>query len=69
MSGDTLVTSGGRVLGVTGVAPTLSAARDRAYEACALISWPGMQYRTDIAEADAALLCHVHQRSGAEVRS
>ena len=30
-------------------APTLPEARSRAYEAAALISWPGLQHRTDIA--------------------
>ena len=48
-SGDEIVTAGGRVLDVTATAPTLGAARDRAYEALALISWPGMHYRRDIA--------------------
>jgi phosphoribosylamine--glycine ligase len=47
-------TAGGRVLGVTAVAPTLSAARDRAYGAAARISWPGCHYRSDIAN-DAVL--------------
>jgi len=46
-------TVGGRVLGVTAVAPTLAEARDRAYEAAAPIEWEGMQMRHDIA-ADAA---------------
>jgi phosphoribosylamine--glycine ligase len=45
----TLVTSGGRVLGVTALAPTLAQARERAYEAAAKISFDGMQMRTDIA--------------------
>ena len=44
-----LVTSGGRVLSVTGLGDTLVDARDRAYEAAAQISWPGRQYRGDIA--------------------
>ena len=44
-----LVTSGGRVLGVTALAPTLAQARDRAYEAAAKIAFDGMQMRTDIA--------------------
>jgi phosphoribosylamine--glycine ligase len=44
-----LVTSGGRVLGVTALAPTLAQARERAYEAAAKISFDGMQMRTDIA--------------------
>jgi len=43
-----LVTSGGRVLDVTALAPTLAQARERAYEAVARISFEGMQYRTDI---------------------
>jgi phosphoribosylamine--glycine ligase len=43
-----LVTAGGRVLDVTATAPTLAAARDRAYEACARISFDGMFYRHDI---------------------
>jgi phosphoribosylamine---glycine ligase len=42
-------TSGGRVLGVTAVAPTLSTARANAYAALAPISWEGVQVRHDIA--------------------
>ncbi|MEA2902591.1 MAG: phosphoribosylamine---glycine ligase [Actinomycetota bacterium] len=42
-------TAGGRVLAVTGMGPTLDAARSCAYAAVAEISWPGMHYRTDIA--------------------
>ncbi len=44
----TLVTSGGRVLNVTAVAPTLAEARTRAYEAVERIDFLAMQYRTDI---------------------
>ncbi|HVN62613.1 MAG TPA: phosphoribosylamine--glycine ligase [Gaiellaceae bacterium] len=44
-----LVTNGGRILGVTGVAPTLAEARSRAYEGADLISFSGMRYRSDIA--------------------
>jgi phosphoribosylamine--glycine ligase len=44
-----VVTSGGRVLGVTALAPTLAQARDRAYEAARMISFEGMQMRSDIA--------------------
>jgi phosphoribosylamine--glycine ligase len=44
-----LVTAGGRVLAVTGSGPTVAAARDHAYRAVSLISWPGRYYRTDIA--------------------
>ncbi|MCA9621525.1 MAG: phosphoribosylamine--glycine ligase [Myxococcales bacterium] len=47
--GPTVVTAGGRVLGVTAVADSPTRARDRAYEAVARISWAGMTYRRDIA--------------------
>jgi phosphoribosylamine--glycine ligase len=43
------VTSGGRVLGVTGVADTLRAARERAYARVRTIAFPGASYRSDIA--------------------
>lgn len=49
--GDRVVTAGGRVLGVTGLAPTLAAARERAYERVAHIQFDGMHYRRDIAAA------------------
>jgi phosphoribosylamine--glycine ligase len=42
-------TAGGRVLGVTAVAPTVAEARERAYAATAPIDWEGMQMRRDIA--------------------
>jgi phosphoribosylamine--glycine ligase len=45
-----VVTAGGRVLAVSALGPTLSDARARAYEACGLLSFDGMQYRRDIAE-------------------
>jgi phosphoribosylamine--glycine ligase len=44
-----LRTAGGRVLNVTALGPSIEQARERAYAACAEISWPGMQYRRDIA--------------------
>ena len=44
-----LVTAGGRVLDVTALGPDLGEARRRAYAAIDHISWPGMQYRNDIA--------------------
>jgi phosphoribosylamine--glycine ligase len=47
------VTAGGRVLNVTGLGDDLAAARDAAYGAVAHLSWPGMQYRSDIARAAA----------------
>ena len=42
------VTSGGRVLGVTALGATVKEAIDAAYQGVAQISWPGVQYRTDI---------------------
>lgn len=47
--GDRVLTSGGRVLGVTGLGADVAAARERAYAALACVSFAGMQYRTDIA--------------------
>jgi phosphoribosylamine---glycine ligase len=47
--GGRLVTNGGRVLNVTGLGPTVDAAREAAYAACSSISFDGMQYRRDIA--------------------
>ena len=44
-----LITSGGRILNVTGVGDTLEEARARAYEACERISFRGARYRRDIA--------------------
>jgi phosphoribosylamine--glycine ligase len=44
-----LVTAGGRVLGVTALGPDLGSARDRAYAAVARIRWDGAHHRTDIA--------------------
>ena len=43
-----LLTSGGRVLGVTANGGNLVEARDRAYAGIARISWPGMHFRKDI---------------------
>jgi phosphoribosylamine--glycine ligase len=48
-------TAGGRVLNVTALGSDLLEARTEAYEAVRLISWPGMQYRQDIAERAAGL--------------
>jgi phosphoribosylamine--glycine ligase len=44
-----IVTAGGRVLNVTGLGPTPADARRRAYDAAKLISFEGMQMRSDIA--------------------
>lgn len=43
-----VVTSGGRVLDVTAVAPTFEEARANAYAACDLIDFEGKTFRTDI---------------------
>lgn len=43
-----LVTSGGRVLGVTALGRTLAAAVDEAYRAVDQIHWEGMHFRRDI---------------------
>jgi phosphoribosylamine---glycine ligase len=44
-----IVTAGGRVINVTGLGPDPGTARDRAYEAAALIEFAGKQMRSDIA--------------------
>jgi phosphoribosylamine---glycine ligase len=44
-----LVTSGGRVLGVTALGPTLATARDRAYEAVSRLQFDAAHFRHDIA--------------------
>lgn len=48
--GGQIVTSGGRVLGVTARHQQLKAAADKAYRNLRKIQFPGMHYRTDIAE-------------------
>jgi phosphoribosylamine--glycine ligase len=48
-SGAQLVTHGGRILNVTALGADLGEARDRAYDAAEKISFPDMQYRSDIA--------------------
>ncbi len=47
--GGDFLTAGGRVLGVTALAPTLAEAKSRAYAAVAGIHFEGMQFRSDIA--------------------
>jgi phosphoribosylamine--glycine ligase len=42
------VTNGGRVLGVTALGTTVKDAISAAYQGVSQISWPGVQYRTDI---------------------
>ncbi|MBW2087191.1 MAG: phosphoribosylamine--glycine ligase [Deltaproteobacteria bacterium] len=43
-----IMTSGGRVLGVTALGADVAQARERAYSAAELISWPGKYCRSDI---------------------
>jgi len=43
-----IVTAGGRVLGVTARGKDIGQAIERAYRACDLITWDGVQYRKDI---------------------
>jgi phosphoribosylamine--glycine ligase len=44
-----VLTAGGRVLAISALGPTMAAARERAYEACSMVSFEDMQFRTDIA--------------------
>ena len=48
LKGETVVTNGGRVLGVTAIGDTVQAAIAKAYQAAAEISWDGCYYRQDI---------------------
>jgi phosphoribosylamine--glycine ligase/phosphoribosylformylglycinamidine cyclo-ligase len=49
LSGDALVTAGGRVIAATATGDSLRAAVDKAYEGVKLINFDGMYYRKDIA--------------------
>ncbi|HEX8947349.1 MAG TPA: phosphoribosylamine--glycine ligase [Dissulfurispiraceae bacterium] len=48
--GNKIVTSGGRVLGVTAVGADIRDAKEKAYKAIGKIHFDGMQYRKDIAD-------------------
>ncbi|MFN3889194.1 MAG: phosphoribosylamine--glycine ligase [Beijerinckiaceae bacterium] len=48
LDGDRLVANGGRVLNITALADSVSGAREKAYQALAMIDWPGGFYRNDI---------------------
>ena len=50
LSGEKLLSGGGRVLGVTAVADTLSAAIDKAYESVKKVSFENAFYRKDIGQ-------------------
>jgi phosphoribosylamine--glycine ligase len=49
-----VVTAGGRVLGVTARAATLDQATEIAYQGVGRISFEGMHYRTDIGRIEAS---------------
>ncbi len=48
LDGDKLLANGGRVLNVTALASNVSDAREKAYQALAMIDWPGGFFRNDI---------------------
>jgi len=56
--GSQIVTSGGRVLGVTGLGKTLSDAKRKAYAGLSRVKFEGMQYRRDIGDKGIARLKH-----------
>jgi phosphoribosylamine--glycine ligase len=65
LHGDRLVTNGGRILAVTGVAPSLAEARSRAYAAVERVSFEGMRYRSDVAaRANAGTAAGAEGRDG-----
>jgi phosphoribosylamine--glycine ligase len=49
LAGDSIVTNGGRVLGVTAAAPSVESALAKVYDAIGKIHFEGMHYRKDIA--------------------
>ncbi len=55
--GDSIVTSGGRVVGVTATAPTLKQAISKAYEGVSKIHFDGAHYRADIGAKGAIEAC------------
>ncbi len=59
-----LVTSGGRVLAVTAVAPTMDGARASSAETAARIDFAGKHFRSDIGRRDLALQFLRHPRAG-----
>ncbi|MBN1405820.1 MAG: phosphoribosylamine--glycine ligase [Candidatus Omnitrophica bacterium] len=48
LEADTILTNGGRVLGVTALGEGIKGAIDKAYDACSKINFEGMYYRKDI---------------------
>jgi phosphoribosylamine--glycine ligase len=55
-----VVTVGGRVLGITALAPGLEQAIQRAYDAVGKLSFDGMQYRRDIGRKALARMRAAH---------
>jgi phosphoribosylamine--glycine ligase len=49
-TGDDIVTSGGRVLGVTALGGNVQTAIEKAYQAVGKIQWQGAQFRKDIGQ-------------------
>jgi phosphoribosylamine--glycine ligase len=58
LRGERLVTNGGRILNVTSCGETVAEARERAYAATELITYPGMRYRRDIAQEHGIRAAH-----------
>jgi phosphoribosylamine---glycine ligase len=54
LRGDVVLTNGGRILNVTALGGSIAEARARAYRAAERISFPGVRYRRDIGEEEAA---------------
>lgn len=54
MDGDQLVTAGGRVLGVTGIGPTIAEAARASREGAKRIEFAGKQWRADIGRSEGA---------------
>jgi len=48
LEGDSVVTSGGRVLCISALGESVADAQQQAYAACKIIHWPGRFYRHDI---------------------
>ena len=50
IAGDKTVTSGGRVLGITGMGKNLEEALKKAYETVEKFQWNGVNFRKDIGQ-------------------
>jgi phosphoribosylamine--glycine ligase len=63
----TVVTNGGRVLGVTAIGSDIPRAIKKAYDATAKITWPGAYYRTDIGRKALKFLKGKGEKPGPQV--